>query len=123
MIHEMQEIPITEHSELIDMRTHLTVAMLAASQLHRRTKDLPEAAHLQSYLDQSLKSLVDDVVRIDALMARADACVPAHGAEAPSRLPKPVQWGLRMARRSVSGICGWAHRRRIARLTVSYPYL
>jgi hypothetical protein len=25
--------------------------------------------------------------------------------------------------RSVSGLCGWGHRRRIARLTMSYPYL
>ena len=58
MIHETYESPVIEHTELIDMRTHLTVAMLAASQLNRRTKDLPEAAHLQEYLDQSLKSLV-----------------------------------------------------------------
>jgi len=121
MMHETQKEPVSEHSELIDMRTHLTVAMLAASQLHRRTKDLPEAAHLQSYLEQSLKSLVDDVVRVDALIAHE--CVPAKAEHAPSRLPKPVQWGFGMAKRGIAGVYGWAHRRRIARLTVSYPFL
>ena len=111
MMHDTQVSPVIEHSELIDMRTHLTVAMLAASQLHRRTKNVPEAAHLQNYLDQSLKSLVEDVVRVDAMMAQADESVHAAEEQAPSRLPKPVRWGFG----------GWMHRRRLVRLTVSYP--
>jgi hypothetical protein len=119
----MHESPVIEHSELIDMRTHLTVAMLAASQLNRRTKDLPEAAHLQDYLDQSLKSLVEDVVRVDALIAQTDECAPAKIEQPTHHLPRPMQWGFGIIRRFVSGLCGWAHRRRIVRLTVSYPYL
>jgi hypothetical protein len=123
MIHETYESPIIEHAELIDMRTHLTVAMLAASQLNRRTKDLPEAAHLQEYLDQSLKSLVEDVVRVDALVAQTDECAPAREENRASRLLKPMHWALGIARRSIAGLCGWGHRRRIARLTMSYPFL
>jgi hypothetical protein len=123
MIHEAHESPAIEHSELIDMRTHLTVAMLAAAQLNRRTKDLPEAAHLQDYLDQSLKSLVEDVVRVDALVVQTDECTPVRSEKRASRLLKPVHWGVGIIGRSVSGLCGWGHRRRIARLTMSYPYL
>ncbi|MGI8855279.1 MAG: hypothetical protein ACR2JW_05985 [Thermomicrobiales bacterium] len=122
-MHETHESPVIEHSELIDMRTHLTVAMLAASQLNRRTKDLPEATHLQGYLDQSLKSLVEDVVRVDALIAQADACAPATAATPTRHLPRPARWGLDIMRRSIGGFCGWAHRRRLTRITVSYPYL
>lgn len=59
-----------EHTELIDMRTHLTVAMLASSQLVRKTRHIPGAPHLQGYLDQSLQSLVEDVERVDALVTR-----------------------------------------------------
>ena len=59
-----------EPTELIDMRTHLTVAMLASSQLDRKTRHVPDAPHLQGYLDQSLQSLVKDVERVDALVAR-----------------------------------------------------
>lgn len=59
-----------EPTELIDMRTHLTVAMLASSQLDRKTRHVPDAPHLQEYLDQSLQSLVEDVERVDALVTR-----------------------------------------------------
>jgi hypothetical protein len=123
MMHETHESPAIEHSELIDMRTHLTVAMLAAAQLNRRTKDLPEAAHLQEYLDQSLKSLVEDVVRVDTLVAQTDECVPAAVGKPTHHLLKPIGWGLGIARRGIAGVCGFTHRRRIARLTMSYPYL
>jgi hypothetical protein len=123
MIHETYESPVIEHSELIDMRTHLTVAMLAASQLNRRTKDLPEAAHLQEYLDQSLKSLVEDVVRVDALIAQTDEYAPVSAKTPMRRLLQPARWGLGIIRRSIAGVCGWGHRRRIARLTMSYPFL
>src|SRR5947209_14376853 len=97
MMHHANESPAIEHTELIDMRTHLTVAMLAASQLNRRTKDLPEAAHLQGYLDESLKSLVEDVGRVDALMAHADACAPVpQPAPRTGRLPVPVRFTWRI---------------------------
>ncbi len=121
MMQETHESPGIEHSELIDMRTHLTVAMLAASQLNRRTKDLPEAAHLQGYLDQSLKSLVEDVVRVDALIAQTDACAPATAAMPTGHLLRPVRWGLGVFGRCIGNLCGWAHRRHLARITVSYP--
>ena len=116
MMHDAQESPTIEHTELIDMRTHLTVAMLAASQLNRRTKDQPETAHLQDYLDQSLKSLVEDVVRVDALVAQTDNCEPA-AEEAAHHAPRPVKWAFGIVKRAVSGFCGWAHRRRYTRLT------
>ena len=121
MKHETYESPVIEHSELIDMRTHLTVAMLAAAQMQRRTKDVPEAAHLQCYLDQSLKSLVEDIVRVDALIAHADEHAPMQTANVSTLFPKPIRWTFGLVSRGVSGLYGWAHRRRIARLTMSYP--
>jgi hypothetical protein len=123
MMHETYESPVIEHAELIEMRTHLTVAMLAASQLNRRTKDVPEAAHLQEYLDQSLKSLVEDVVRVDALVSQTDTCTPARAEESTVGLLKPVRWGIGIIRRSIASLCDWGHRRRIVRLTMSYPFL
>jgi len=107
-MHDTQESPLIEHSELIDMRTHLTVAMLAASQLNRRTKDLPEAAHLQDYLDQSLKSLVEDVVKVDALVAQTDNGVPATMQKAARSFPKPVKWAFGMIKCGITGFCTWA---------------
>jgi hypothetical protein len=121
-MHETENSSVVEHSELIDMRTHLTVAMLAASQLNRRTKEIPEAAHLQGYLDQSLKSLVDDVVRVDALVAQTDQCANAAEKRAASRVPRPVRWGVAVVKWGVSGVCAWAHRRATARLTTGYIY-
>jgi hypothetical protein len=121
-MHDTQEKATIEHSELIDMRTHLTVAMLAAAQLNRRTKELPEAAHLQCYLDQSLKSLVEDVVKVDALVAQVDTSVPVATDNAPCTFPKPVKWAFGLVKRGVSGFCAWAHRRRYARLTALYLY-
>lgn len=76
MMCDTEENTDVEHAELIDMRTHLTVAMLAASQLTRKTEHLPEAAHLQGYLDQSLKSLVEDVGKVDALVAQVEEVAP-----------------------------------------------
>jgi hypothetical protein len=82
-----------EHAELIDMRTHLTVAMLAAAQLNRKTQHLPEATYLQDYLDQSLKSLVTDVGRVDALVAQVEEYAPAI-VEQPRRrrFPRLLRW-------------------------------
>lgn len=120
MMHDANESPGIEHTELIDMRTHLTVAMLAASQMNRRTKDQPETAHLQDYLDQSLKSLVEDVVRVDALVAQTDGCEPAAVEPAARHVLRPVQWAFGMVKRGITGICTRVHRRRYARLTALY---
>lgn len=109
-----------EHAELIDMRTHLTVAVLAASQLHRKTKNMPEAAHLQCYLDQSLKNLVDDVGKVDALIAQVEA-------RERGRVKAKNPHGLRVLRGLFAllkrGVHAWsacAQRWRYARLTALY---
>src|SRR3954471_3277047 len=68
-----QQTPVIEHDELIDMRTHLTVAVLAAAQLRRTVRDDPDAARFDAYLDQALDNLVEDVRKVDALVAHTEA--------------------------------------------------
>lgn len=122
MMHDTQESPMIEHAELLDMRTHLTVAMLAAAQLNRRTKELPEAAHLQGYLDQSLKSLVDDISKVDALVATVEEYTPAV-ADRPRRgMPWPVQWIGDILRHGVHAICSRMHRRHYTRMVAPSLY-
>ncbi len=85
--------PVIEYDELIDMRTHLTVAVLAAAHLRRALKDVPNATRFDGYLDQALNNLVEDVRKVDGLMAqtRAQALAPvpeaasAHG----TKMKKP----------------------------------
>jgi len=112
-----------EHPELIEMRTHLTVAMLAASQLTRKTQHLPEAAHLQDYLDQSLKSLLEDVGKVDALVMQTEeskAVVPAISAG--RRAPRLLRGAISLPRHAAHSFCGWLHRKKYARLTALYLY-
>jgi hypothetical protein len=111
-----------EHAELIDMRTHLTVAVLAASQLHRKTKDLPEATHLQCYLDQSLKRLVDDVGKVDALIAHVEAQERRRVKAENPHGPKVLRGLFALLKRGVHvwGVC--AQRWRYSRLTALYLY-
>lgn len=112
-----------EHPELIDMRTHLTVAMLAASQLTRRTQHLPEAAHLQDYLDQSLKSLVEDVGKVDELIMQTEESKAVAPPKAIGhRVPRFLRWGISLPRRAARGVCGWLHRKKYARLTALSLY-
>lgn len=120
MMDDVNESVVIEHSELIDMRTHLTVAMLAASQLNRRTKGQPGAAHLQEYLDNSLRSLAEDVMRVDALVTQTDGDVPMIVEKSPRRIPKPVLWAIRAMGRGVSRFRTRASRRRFTRLTALY---
>ncbi len=120
MIHDRDTIPTHEHTELIDMRTHLTVAMLAASQLNRKTQHVEEATHLQCYLDQSLKSLVEDVGKVDALLAQVAEPAPMSVAQ-PSRRRWPLPLQLAFA---FGKWCGnlylWIRRKRYVRPPMVY---
>jgi len=122
MINETDDSQGIEHTELIDMRTHLTVAMLAASQLTRKTQHLPEAAHLQGYLDQSLKSLVEDVGKVDALVAQVEECPPI-AAEAPRRrLSRPRRWIGTVLKHGAHAVCSRMHRRHYTRIVAPSFY-
>jgi hypothetical protein len=119
--------PVNEHDELIDMRTHLTVALLAAAQLRRTMKDLPEAARFDAYLDQALDSLVEDVRKVDTLVAQTEALasIPDRRATQPVRGDQ-VRRGLifrlagvpvALARHTAGSCCRWAQRHGFTRLT------
>ena len=114
---------VVEHAELIDMRTHLTVAMLAAAQLNRKTQHLPEATHLQDYLDQSLKSLVTDVGKVDALVTHAADGLPAV-AEQPHqrRLIRPLLWISSGIAHGIHAVCAKMHRRHYTRIVAPSFY-
>ncbi len=120
MIDKTEDRQGIEHTELIDMRTHLTVAMLAASQLTRKTQHLPEAAHLQEYLDQSLKSLVEDVGKIDA---HVEECSPIV-TEAPRhrRVLWPRRWIGNVLKHGAHIVCSRMHRRHYTRIVAPSFY-
>ncbi|GEM_PF-6473151 len=123
MMYNTEDTQGIESPELIAMRTHLTVAMLAAAQLHRKTRHLPEAAHLQDYLDQSLKALVEDVGKVDALVTLTEACTAIAPAETVHRrMPRPLRWSITLLQRATHGFRGWIHRKQHARLTTLYLY-
>ncbi len=122
MMDNSEDDQIIEHSELIDMRTHLTVAMLAAAQLSRRTQHLPEAAHLQNYLDQSLKSLVADVGKVDVLVTRVAAQQPVRNEARSHPLPLSLRWGVALLKHGTRGVWGLLHHRQHARLAMLYLY-
>jgi hypothetical protein len=122
-----QQKPVIEHDELIDMRTHLTVAVLAAAQLRRTVKDMPGAARCGTYLDRALDNLVEDVRKVDALVAQAETQVPVAADRAvnakPQRLlPRLARAPLRLVRRVAGGCCQWAQRRGLMRLTTLSAY-
>ncbi len=123
MIDKTEDRQGIEHTELIDMRTHLTVAMLAASQLTRKTQHLPEAAHLQEYLDQSLKSLVEDVGKIDTLVAHVEECSPIV-TEAPRhrRVSRPRRWIGNVLKHGAHIVCSKMHRRHYTRIVAPSFY-
>jgi len=123
MMNETDDSQGIEHTELIDMRTHLTVAMLAASQLTRKTQHLPEAAHLQGYLDQSLKSLVEDVGKVDALVAQVEECPPI-AAEVPRhrRFSRSRRWIITVLKHGAHAIYSRIHRRHYTRIVVPSFY-
>lgn len=126
--------PVTEHEELVEMRTHLTVAMLAAAQLRRATNAVPEAAHFDAYLQQALDSLRDDVRNVETLVSNAESeseprCARTTGSVCPKqavprrrRLPLPLRLPVVLARH-VAGYVAQRIGRRVTRLrllTASY---
>lgn len=123
MMDETEDSQGIEHTELIDMRTHLTVAMLAASQLTRKTQHLPEAAHLQGYLDQSLNSLVEDVGKVDALVAQVEE-YPSIAAEAPCHrgVSWPRRWIGNLLKHGAYAFCSRIHRRHYTRIVAPSFY-
>lgn len=123
MMYETDETPVIEHSELLDMRTHLTVAMLAASQLNRKTYHLPEAVHLQEYLDQSLKSLLEDVGKVDALVAQVEECAPTVVKQPRHRLvPRFFRWIGNSLRHGAHTFCAKLHQRHYTRIVAPSLY-
>ncbi len=119
MIENRQNYQTADCAELLDMRTHLTVAMLAAAQLQRKTKHLPEAEHLQCYLDQSLKSLVEDVGKVDELVMQVAEPAPVP-APPRHRWPRPLVWLAGSVKWMATAACGWLHRKQYRRLTLLY---
>lgn len=123
MMYETEESQGGEHSELLDMRTHLTVAMLAASQLNRKTYHLQEAAHLQEYLDQSLKSLVEDIGKVDALVAQVEECAPDVVKQLRRRgLVRLFQWVGNGMKHGVQAFCARLHHRHYTRIVAPSLY-
>jgi hypothetical protein len=114
------DAPAMEYDELIDMRTHLTVAVLAAAQLRRTLRGVPNAARFDGYLDQALRDLVEDVRKVDGLIAQTRVQVPGPEREAASthgarmqRAPLPVRLvcaPFHLVRKAV-GIC-WRQAQR-----------
>ena len=123
MREETMDSQAIEHAELIDMRTHLTVAMLAAAQLNRKTQHLPEAAHLQDCLDQSLKSLVMDVGKVDTLVAQVEEYAAAV-VEQPRRrwLPRLLLWVGQGIRHGMHTFCAKMYQRHYTRIVAPSLY-
>ena len=78
-----------KYTELLDLRTHLTVAILASSQLKRKGPKADELLRLHSYLDQSLAQLQDDITSLESLVDRLDDDLPPPVAR---RRRLPTHW-------------------------------
>ena len=61
-----------DYDELVLLRTHLTVALLAVSQLRRIHADTPKAARLSAYALEALVQMRDEIAQIDSLIARVE---------------------------------------------------
>ena len=61
-----------EHDELITIRTQLTVALLAVTQLQRRYTDSADADRLLAYVSTALTRITREIGKIDTLMARLE---------------------------------------------------
>ncbi len=124
--------PTIEHDELIDMRTHLTVAVLAAAQLRRTVKDVPEATRFDAYLDMALDNLAEDIRKVDALVAQTEAQAPISDCDARSApmseatkqrlIPRLARAPMHLARRVAGAGCRWMHHHGIVRLHALTAY-
>lgn len=61
-----------EYEELLALRTRITVALLAVSQLQRKHADPAQAARLSRYALEALLAARADLNRIDDLIARLE---------------------------------------------------
>lgn len=66
-----------KYAELLDARTHLTVAILAAAQLKRRNAQGEDVMRLYDYLDRSLAQLQQDIVNLESLILCLQEAQPA----------------------------------------------
>lgn len=109
-----------EHSELTDMRTHLTVVMLASSQLRRKqATETGDTARLQDFLDHALTQLTEDVHRIETLLATTDETAPdgdTDGLERPSRV-------RRLCGSCVAVVIGFRQRVRMRQRTAAHSLI
>jgi hypothetical protein len=112
------------------MRTHLTVAVLAAAQLRRAVKDVPNAARFDAYLGEALDNLVEDVRKVDALVTQTAApaaderAVPVRTAigQRQGLLPRLLRAPLHLAQWTAGACCHWAQRRGLMRLPTLSAY-
>jgi len=83
----------TKYTELLDLRTHLTVAILAAAQLKRKSPQADDIARLQGYLDRSLIQLQQDIASLESLVVRLDKKqIALASALAPRSRRFPPRW-------------------------------
>lgn len=83
-----------DYLELLDLRTHLTVALLASSQLKRKSAQTDELARLCCYLDRSLMQMQGDIVEIESLVRRLQD--EQHPSVSRSRRFPPQWIGMRL---------------------------
>jgi hypothetical protein len=74
-----------DHDELVLLRTHLTVALLAVSQLQRKHADSPQVARLSTFALDALLQMRAEMSHIDRLIARLER----HQATRDDHLPLP----------------------------------
>ncbi|MDQ2783925.1 MAG: hypothetical protein M3Y58_02855 [Chloroflexota bacterium] len=58
-----------EHDELVTIRTQLTVALLAVTQLQRKYADSADASRLLVYVATALAHITCEMRKVDALIA------------------------------------------------------
>jgi len=68
----MEPMDSTEHDEMVTIRTQLTVALLAVTQLRRKHADSADADRLLAYISTALARIAREIHKIDALMARLE---------------------------------------------------
>jgi hypothetical protein len=61
-----------DHDELVLLRTHLTVALLAVSQLRRKHAQTPHVARLSAYALDALMQMREQMAQVDRLIARLE---------------------------------------------------
>ncbi len=82
-----------DHDELVLLRTHLTVALLAVSQLRRKHAGAPNVARLSAYALEALMRMREEMADVERLIARLEKRTAQH--DDPLRFPlaqrRPVE--------------------------------